>query len=46
MKSIATLVAVMFSLAATSAWACPGDKAKDDGKQSTPKKPTSSLSID
>jgi hypothetical protein len=46
MKSIATLVAVMFSLAATSVWACPGDKAKDDGKQSTPKKPTSSLSID
>ena len=31
--------------ASASAWACPGDKAKDDGKQSTPKKPTTSLTI-
>ncbi len=46
MKSIAALIAVVFSLATASAWACPGDKAKDDGKQSTPKKPTSSLVID
>ena len=46
MKKLATLFALLFSLAATSAWACPGDKAKDDGKQSTPKKPTTSLSID
>jgi hypothetical protein len=46
MKAIATVLAVVFSLAATSVWACPGDKAKDDGKQSTPKKPTTSLTID
>jgi hypothetical protein len=46
MKSIATLIAVVFSLATATAWACPGDKAKDDGKQSTPKKPTTSLTID
>jgi hypothetical protein len=45
MKRFATLFALLFSLTATSAWACPGDKAKDDGKQSTPKKPTTSLSI-
>lgn len=45
MKTIATVLAVVFSLATTSLWACPGDKAKDDGKQSTPKKPTTSLSI-
>ncbi len=45
MKRIATLLALAFSLAATSAWACPGDKATDDGKQSTPKKPTTSLTI-
>lgn len=45
MKKIAALVAVLFSLGAASAWACPGDKAKDDGKQSTPKKPTTSHSI-
>ena len=46
MKSIARLVALVFSLAAASVWACPGDKATDDGKQSTPKKPTTSLAID
>jgi hypothetical protein len=46
MKSIAAVFAVVFSLATTTAWACPGDKAKDDGKQSTPKKPTTSLTID
>lgn len=46
MKKFVTLVAVLFSLGTASAWACPGDKAKDDGKQSTPKKPTSSLTID
>ena len=45
MKNIATFLALVFSLAATSAWACPGEKAKDDGKQSTPKKPTTSLTI-
>ena len=45
MKSIATLLVLVFSLAATSVGACPGDKAKDDGKQSTPKKPTTSLTI-
>jgi len=45
MKSIATILALVFSLAATSVLACPGDKAKDDGKQSTPKKPTTSLTI-
>jgi hypothetical protein len=45
MKGIATILALVFSLAATSVWACPGDKAKDDGKQTTPKKPTTSLSI-
>lgn len=45
MKRITTLLAIVFSLTATSVWACPGDKAKDDGKQSTPKKPTTSLSI-
>lgn len=46
MKRLATLFAVLFSLTAVSAWACPGDKAKDDGKQSTPKKPSTSLTID
>ena len=46
MKRIATLFALLFSLTAVSAWACPGDKAKDDGKQSTPKKPSTSLTID
>jgi hypothetical protein len=46
MKGIATILALVFSLAATSVWACPGDKAKDDGKQSTPKKPTTSHTID
>ena len=46
MKGIATLLALVFSLAATSVWACPGDKATEDGKQSTPKKPTTSLTID
>ena len=46
MKGIARLLAVVFSLVATSVWACPGDKATDDGKQSTPKKPTTSLAID
>lgn len=45
MKGIATILALVFSLAAASVWACPGDKAKDDGKQSTPKKPTTSLTI-
>lgn len=45
MKGIATMLALVFSLVATSVWACPGDKAKDDGKQSTPKKPTTSLTI-
>ena len=45
MKHIAALFAVVFSLASASAWACPGDKAKGDGKQSTPKKPTTSLTI-
>lgn len=43
MKNLTALMAMLFALGATSAWACPGDKAKDDGKQSTPKKPTSSL---
>lgn len=46
MKSIATLLAVVLSLAAASVWACPGDKAVDDGKQSTPQKPTTSHMID
>jgi hypothetical protein len=46
MKRLATLFAVLFSLSAASVWACPGDKAKDDGKQSTPKKPSTSLAID
>ncbi len=46
MKSIAALLALVFSLAATSVRACPGDKATDDGKQSTPKKPTTSLTMD
>lgn len=46
MKFAARILALMFALVATSAWACPGDKAKDDGKQTTPKKPTTSLSID
>ena len=46
MKKFATLLALVFSFAAASAWACPGDKAKDDGKQSTPKKPSTSLAID
>jgi len=46
MKGIATLLALVFSIAATSVWACPGDKATDDGKQSTPKKPTTSLTLD
>ncbi len=46
MKGIATLLALVFSLAATPVWACPGDKATDNGKQSTPKKPTTSLTID
>ena len=45
MKRITALLAVVFSLAATSVWACPGDKAKDDGKQSTPKKPSTLLTI-
>jgi hypothetical protein len=45
MKHIAALFAVVFSLTSASVWACPGDKAKDDGKQSTPKKPTTSLTI-
>lgn len=44
MKGIATLLALVFSLATTSAWACPGDKATDD-KQSTPKPPTPSLTV-
>jgi hypothetical protein len=46
MKGIARLLALVFSLAAALVWACPDDKAKDDGKQSTPKKPTTSLTID
>ena len=46
MKCVARILALMFALATTSAWACPGDKAKDDGKQSTTKKPTTSLAID
>lgn len=46
MKGIATLLALVFSLVATSVWACPGDKATDDGKQSAPKKPTTSLTLD
>jgi len=46
MKKLAALFALLFSLTAASAWACPGDKAKDDGKMSTPKKPTTSLAID
>jgi hypothetical protein len=46
MKGIPRVLAFVFSLVATSVWACPGDKAKDDGKQSTPKKPTTSLTID
>lgn len=45
MKSITALVAIVFSLAAASAWACPGDKAKDDGKQPAQPKPTTSLTI-
>lgn len=45
MKNIARFLAIMFALATTTAWACPADKAKDDGKQSTPKKPTTSLTI-
>ncbi len=47
MKRIASLLILVFSLASVSAFACPGDKAKDDGKQqqSTPKKPSTSLSI-
>ncbi|MBK7025348.1 MAG: hypothetical protein IPH41_18345 [Sulfuritalea sp.] len=45
MKGIARVLVLVFSLAAASVWACPGDKAKDDGKQSTPKKPTTSLTI-
>lgn len=46
MKPVAALLALIVSLASASAFACPGDKAKDDGKQqSTPKKPTTSLSI-
>jgi hypothetical protein len=45
MKGIATILALVFSLAGTSVWACPGDKAKDDGKQTTPPKPTTSLTI-
>lgn len=39
MRLIASVLAVMFALTATSAIACPGDKAKDE-KMSTPKKPT------
>lgn len=39
MKAIASVLAVMFALTAATAFACPGDKAKDD-KMSTPKKPT------
>ena len=46
MKGIAPLMAIVFSLATASVWACPGDKAADDSKQSTPKKPTTSLVID
>jgi hypothetical protein len=46
MKSIAALVAILFSLATTSVWACPGDKAKDDGKQPAQPKPTTSLTIE
>jgi hypothetical protein len=43
MKYFASVVSVLLALTATSAIACPGDKAKDDGKQSTPQKPTTSL---
>ncbi len=39
MRIIASVLAVMFALTATTAFACPGDKVKDD-KVSTPKKPT------
>jgi hypothetical protein len=46
MKGIAAVFALLISLAGASAWACPGDKAMDDGKQSTPKKPTTSLTTD
>lgn len=46
MKAIARVLALVFSLAAAPVWACPDDKAKDDGKQSTPKKPTTSLTLD
>ena len=45
MKRLAALCALLFSLTAASAFACPGDKAKDDGKMSTPKKPATSLTI-
>lgn len=45
MKSIATILALVFSLTTTLVWACPGDKGKDDGKLSTPKKPTTSVTI-
>ena len=43
-KLISALLAAVFALTSVSALAC-GDKAKDDGKQSTPKKPTTSLTI-
>jgi hypothetical protein len=42
-KILATLFATLVALASTSAFACPGDKAKmgtsADGQQSTPTQP-------
>ena len=45
-KLLSGLFVAVFALGSLSAVACPGDKAKDDGKQSTPKKPSTSLTID
>lgn len=43
LKHIASLLALTLAMSATPALACPGDKAKDESKQSTPQKPNTSL---
>ena len=38
-KMLCTMLAAVFALTSLSAWACPGDKAKDEKQMSTPAKP-------
>lgn len=38
-KLLCGLLATVLSLVSLSAWACPGDKAKDEKQMSTPGKP-------